>query len=175
MGFVIFMISLLWVFWYLWIFPILFQAKIRWLFIWNHARKNLLFIQHLARHITLSDTYQNCPHISSQSLLSTTGNLSLMAVFRVVRRLKNNPRFCLKYLFLVNILCILCLSLKTESYNDILHREIDQKYQYQHRDQHGDVNSNHIFKDFQLEKWQEVDRVRLKDSTDSFFKWVKTI
>ena len=68
----------------------------------------------------------------------------------------------------------MCFSLNTENYNEILHREIDQKYQYQHRKQHENENSEHKFKDFQLDKWQEVDRVQLLDSPDSFFKWVQT-
>ena len=93
-----------------------------------------------------------------------------MAVLRVVRRLRNDPKYCLKYLFLVNLLCLLYFTVNTENYNEILQREIDQKYQYQHRHQHEKERSAHKFKDFQLDKWDKIDRVKLEDSPESFFK-----
>ena len=128
-------------------------------------------------HITLSDTITSSrlvAYLCCGLRYSILKSLSFMAVFRVVRRLRNDPKFCLKYLFLVNLLlCLLCFTVNTENYNEILQREIDQKYQYQHRHQHDKEKSDHKFKDFQLDKWKEVDPFRLEDSPDSFFKWVE--
>ena len=93
-----------------------------------------------------------------------------MAVLRVVRRIRNDPKFCLKYLFLVNLLCLVYFTVNTENYNEILQREIDQKYQYQHRHQHAKERSDHKFEDFQLDKWDKIKRVKLEDSPESLFK-----
>ena len=87
-----------------------------------------------------------------------------MKTTRLLRRLRNDPKYLCKYLVLTNVLCFLYFTLTTDNHH-ISENEIDQTKE-EETDEHKDFK----FKDFDLNKWREAEHYQLNDSHEIHFK-----
>ena len=87
-----------------------------------------------------------------------------MKTTRLLRRLRNDPKYLCKYLVWTNVLCFLYFTLTTDNHH-ISENEIDQTKE-EETDEHKDFK----FKDFDLNKWREAEHYQLNDSNEIHFK-----
>ena len=85
-----------------------------------------------------------------------------MSCARVLRRLRNDPRFLCKYLIWTNVLCLIYLTL-TGDQRDIPGNQPEQEAQSDHL-------NDFKFRHFNLDQWRNVTPFKLKDSAERFFR-----
>ena len=82
-----------------------------------------------------------------------------MTVRRLLRRVRNDPKFLCKYLVWTNLLC-LSYFIITEQ------RDRSHDGDLTHQDLHLNTFK---FKDFDLDRWKEAEHFKLRDSNGTFF------
>ena len=94
---------------------------------------------------------------------------------RLLRRLRNDPKFLCKYLISVNVLCLLyfiVIAGNDISHIDISHNDIsedDVDLDTEEVEESDKINSNFKFKNFDLENWRDVEHFVLEDSNEVYF------
>ena len=85
-----------------------------------------------------------------------------MSCSRLLRRLRNDPRFLCKYLIWTNVFCLLYFIITTDQY-DIPGNQPEQEVQPEHL-------SDFKFRYFNLDQWRDVKPFKLKHSAEIFFR-----
>ena len=128
------------------------------------------------------ERWQVLPEISFDDIYPVLGSqcvwlpqVAMSRVARVVRTLRNNPRYLCKYLVWTNILVILYFVINVETNNTNTDQIISQHEQPVGRDEEESGapvlnEGKYKFEHFELSKWNETQHFHLTDSEGEFFK-----
>ena len=127
------------------------------------------------------ERWQVLPEISFDDIYPVLGSqcvwipqVAMSRVARVVRTLRNNPRYLCKYLVWTNILVILYFVINVETNNTNTDQIISQHEQPVGRDEEESGatvlnEGKYKFEHFELSKWNETQHFHLTDSDGEFF------